>query len=63
VAAEVRAKRLAPASTLICNNSGCNNKANGYHHHRGYEPQYWLDVIALCQKHHTKIHTNPPALA
>jgi len=26
------------------------------HHHRGYEPDFWLDVIWLCRTHHGKAH-------
>jgi len=26
------------------------------HHHRGYEPQFHLDVVWLCRTHHGKAH-------
>lgn len=26
------------------------------HHHKGYEPEHWLDVMWLCRKHHRDIH-------
>jgi len=24
------------------------------HHHKGYEPEFWLDVVWLCRVHHTE---------
>lgn len=31
----------------------CGNPAKQYHHHKGYAPEHWLDVIPVCQKCHT----------
>lgn len=45
------AKGLIPSvKTLRCYD--CGNHATDYHHHLGYEPQHWLDVIPLCRKCH-----------
>jgi hypothetical protein len=26
------------------------------HHHNGYNREHWLDIIWLCQEHHTQAH-------
>lgn len=26
------------------------------HHHRGYSPERWLDVIWVCRRHHRTVH-------
>jgi hypothetical protein len=26
------------------------------HHHKGYEREYWLDVVWLCVRHHKAVH-------
>lgn len=46
--------KLPSASRLIC--SECGKQAEQYHHHLGYEPEHWLDVIPLCKKCHDDIH-------
>ena len=35
-------------------NCACKQPAKEYHHHKGYEPEHWLDVVALCSKCHKK---------
>ena len=32
----------------------CGKQAEQYHHHKGYEPEHWLDVIPVCKKCHYK---------
>lgn len=32
----------------------CGKQAKEYHHHKGYAPQHWLDVIPLCKPCHIK---------
>lgn len=32
----------------------CPAQAQEYHHHLGYEPKRWLDVIPVCRKCHQK---------
>lgn len=51
----IKAGRLARASTLPC--FDCSKAAKEYHHHYGYDPEHWLDVIALCRKCHLKRHS------
>ena len=37
----------------------CGSMADEYHHHLGYEPEHWLDVIPLCFACHDAIHARP----
>jgi hypothetical protein len=47
----VRDGKLQPASNFICSN--CKKiQASEYHHHNGYDPDHWLDVIPLCKACH-----------
>lgn len=41
--------RLPHISTQICR---CGKEAKNYHHHRGYEREFWIDVIPICQQCH-----------
>lgn len=41
---------LPRARTLKC--KVCSNAADSYHHHKGYEPEFQLDVVPLCRKCH-----------
>jgi len=36
----------------------CGNQAHEYHHHLGYEPEHWFDVIAVCVPCHKNFHTD-----
>ena len=38
----------------------CGEQAR-HHHHDSYEPEYWLDVIALCELCHHKLHLKKAA--
>ena len=49
----VERNELPLASSLKCL---CGNRAKEYHHHKGYEPKYWLDVVALCSICHGFFH-------
>lgn len=49
----VRIGKLPRVWTLKC--AHCGNPAQQYHHHYGYEPEHWLDVIPLCKPCHWKI--------
>lgn len=49
----IRRGDLPKASSAACE---CNAQAACYHHHKGYEPEHWLDVIPLCQECHLKHH-------
>lgn len=33
----------------------CGNKAKDYHHYKGYEPEYWFDILPICRKCHIAI--------
>jgi len=35
-----------------CEHDGCTTAKIEGHHHLGYEPEHWMDVIWLCKKHH-----------
>lgn len=48
--------KLPKANTLQCHY--CPAQAEQYHHHKGYAQEYWLDVIAVCVKCHSKLHLN-----
>lgn len=45
---------LRPASAFDC--AHCGRGARDYHHHKGYEPEHWLDVIPLCKPCHQEVH-------
>src|SRR5437868_15336536 len=42
----IRYNRIPRASALAC--AECSNQAKHYHHHLGYDPEHWFDVIPLC---------------
>lgn len=44
--------KIPAARELAC--AKCNNKANEYHHHKGYERPHHVDVIPLCRPCHRK---------
>ena len=47
VSVAVRSGKLPKVKTLIC--SICNiRQAEHYHHHRGYDKDYWVDVVPVC---------------
>jgi hypothetical protein len=52
----VRSHAMPKAKDLPCH--FCENQAKEYHHHLGYEPEHWLDVIPVCKACHTKAHIN-----
>lgn len=45
-------KTLPQVSTRPC--AKCGQPAADYHHHLGYEPEHWLDVLPLCRRCHRK---------
>lgn len=49
----VEREKIQPAKELLCKD--CGNQAQEYHHHKGYEKEYWLDVIPLCVKCHRRV--------
>ncbi len=46
--------KLSHIDTLQCHY--CPMQAEQYHHHKGYEPKHWLDVLPTCKRCHRKIH-------
>lgn len=48
----VKSGRLPRPDTLQC--SYCSEQAEQYHHHKGYDPEHWLDVIPTCCQCHYK---------
>ncbi len=46
----VKSGNILAAKYLLC--SHCPKQAQEYHHHLGYAPEHWLDVIPLCRKCH-----------
>ncbi len=49
---EIKRGGMPSPLTLKC--SKCNEPATDYHHHRGYEEEFKLDVIPLCKRCHGK---------
>jgi len=48
----IAAGKLPHPDTLQCS---CGEQAKHYHHHKGYEPEHWLDVVPACLECHTKL--------
>jgi len=48
IANEVFMGRMPSATECLCVH--CGNPAIGYHHHKGYSEEYYLDVIPLCKQ-------------
>ena len=48
----IRKGKLPQPDTLKCHY--CPAQAKEYHHHKGYAPEYWLDVIPVCLSCHGK---------
>lgn len=46
--------KLPRVHTLQC--SHCDNRAEHYHHHKGYAKEVRLDVIPLCAVCHARVH-------
>lgn len=59
IANEVRYKRMRLAKFFLCR--CCNGNAREYHHHLGYEPEHWLDVIPLCGSCHYILNSQKQA--
>ena len=45
---------ILPARYYKC--SECKKQAQYYHHHLGYAPEHWFDVVPVCFKCHFKLH-------
>ena len=49
----IRDNKILRANTLQCS---CGEQAKEYHHHKGYEPEQWFDVIPVCIPCHKQFH-------
>lgn len=55
ISSAVTKGKFPPAWTMVCEH--CQEaQASHWHHHKGYESEYKLDVIALCVECHGKEH-------
>jgi hypothetical protein len=57
-----KAKQLPPAHTVPCElgPDGCSGRMNW--HHRSYLVTDWLNVRALCTRHHSEVHRLGPRI-
>jgi hypothetical protein len=58
-----RAVRYAVLIGKLVRPEACENGHPGpieAHHHRGYAPEFWLDVVWLCKNCHDKAHGRVP---
>lgn len=61
VLSAIRSHKLPKIHTRQC--VFCPQQAEEYHHHLGYAPEHWLDVIPVCIPCHNAIHAtngSPP---
>lgn len=49
----IKIGKLPRPDTQLCHY--CPKPAQQYHHHKGYAPENWLDVVPVCRKCHNKI--------
>jgi len=49
----IKLGKLPRPDTLRCS---CKKQAEQYHHHKGYAPENWLNVVPVCTKCHNIIH-------
>lgn len=56
ITSAIRAGQLSKPDSLPCNY--CPAQAKEYHHHKGYEPEHWFNVVPVCIKCHNKISKN-----
>ena len=54
VSIAIAAGRLIQPKSLNC--YYCDEKADRYHHHLGYEPNHQLAVVPTCRKCHVNVH-------
>ena len=50
----ITAGKLPRPDTLKCT---CKGPAKEYHHHKGYAPEHWFDVVPKCTGCHRVLHT------
>jgi len=54
----VQIGKLPRPNSLQCS---CGKSAKQYHHYRGYAPEHRLDVVAVCNVCHSKLHNKKGA--
>lgn len=52
----IRKKIIPKPNMLKCN---CGKQAEQYHHHKGYAPEHWLDVVPVCIPCHNNTYHQP----
>lgn len=50
VRSAIIAGKLSPLAHVSC--VQCGKPSQAYHHHKGYEPEFWTDVVPMCDKCH-----------
>jgi len=59
----IKIGKLPRPDTLQCHyylqNPNCEKQAKQYHHHKGYAPEHWLDVIPVCIPCHSNTFNQP----
>ena len=61
IAAKVAVERAIATGKIIHFNflqCSCGKQAKLYHHHKGYAPEHWLDVIPVCRNCHLIAHAS-----
>ena len=61
VYAEVRAGRMPPANAVPCDAEDGTCYGRHHYHHDDYSEGAWLDVRALCSRHHRLWHRDNKA--
>ena len=56
----VRNGKRPPAKDLLC--LYCLQPATCWHHHLGYEPEHYLDVVPVCRRCHVREHKTKVAM-
>lgn len=51
----IRAGHIPRPDTFQCSQE-CSKRAEQYHHHLGYAPEHWLDVVPVCIPCHHSLH-------
>ena len=50
----IKSGKLPRANALQCS---CGERAKQYHHHKGYDKKFWLDVVPVCISCHNNLYT------
>lgn len=58
----IKAGILPELRYVLCSFPGCTKPARHYHH-KSYDEAHWLDVQAVCTKHHGQFHWIDPTVS